>query len=202
MSNSQFECCSEMLKLTERYTIKTNKEITSLAEALEAARGKVYKAAVYLVHEFRFGYWRGNNFDFADGKSFDEKYLLEMRLFNDEEEIYLQKKGTMLLMRITDDLTSASDENKIKTVDSTSILFGKHCDSSLPKGFKKLGEPSRESSRESSRKISFIIPAEEVAKKYSLTTRSYIVYDKTTGQAGYGWSRWVSINPVQEKGGE
>lgn len=185
---------NKSLKLTERYTVKTEGTVSSLEEALKKAAGKNFKAAVYLVHEFRFGYWRGDHFEFADGKNFDEKYLLEMRLFNDTEEIYLQKKGCLLLVRTTEDAAADNGGCRIKTVDSTSRMFGRKCAASLPENFVKLYE--------SGRKISIVIPAEEQAEKYNLTTRSYVVYDKTTGQAGYGWYRWVSLQPAAGKDGE
>lgn len=154
----------------------------TLAQALALASGKEFKLIVYLYNEVKLGYFKDNKILFVDAEELDEKYFLQARLFNKNEEIWIQKtEDTFAVRQVTDGETGAL----CTVVDSSSEIFGKALDDIAAEGFVHLVEPGR--------KISMIIPAEKGAVRYELTTRSYITYDDCTGQAGFGYYRWVDI---------
>lgn len=154
-----------------------------------------YKVIVYAVNEVKLGYYNFNDdkkFIFPDDDEFNEKYIIELRLFNENEEIYLRKDNDINSYNariIKDNLDkSVTEAEKIITIDDASTLFGKKViDKNINDNFVKL--------QESGRKISLIIPSEDRAKYYALVTRSYITFDEKTGQAGIGYYRYLDIRP-------
>lgn len=154
----------------------------TLVQALALAADKEFKIIAYLYNEVKLGYFKDNKILFADAGELDEKYFLQARLFNKNEEIWIQKaEDTFAVRQITDGVAGAL----CTVVDSSSEIFGKAVDDIAAAGFVHLVEPGR--------KISIVIPAEKGAVRYELTTRSYITYDDCTGQAGFGYYRWVDI---------
>lgn len=153
----------------------------NLAEALSLLSPDRYYVATWLVNEFKLGYYELGQFIFADASLVDEKFLLELRIFNEQQELHVVRKGTGLHVSIITD----NKEGNTLTVDSSSQIFGKRVEADLPEGFVRLEEPGR--------KICFTIPATQKADKYYLKTRSYVEMNEKTGQAGFGFSRWVGI---------
>lgn len=150
-------------------------------ESLSKLKSDVeYLVAAWMVNELKLGYYQNGMFYFSESDVVEEKYLLEIRIFNEHEELYVVKRDDKFFTRL---IREGSGE-ALKAVDSTSIIFGKK-NAQLEAGFVKLVEKGR--------KISLVIPSSEDAEKYSLTTRSYIVVNNTTGQSGYGYYRWVRI---------
>lgn len=175
-----------VLNAAEHYSTCKKESVTTLADALAHLPAGKYKAVVYLDNEMRMGYFSDGEFLFADGKNFSECYLQQLRMFNEDVELWVMKRDEDLAVRLIEDNVKGSS---IKTVDSKSVLFGERVDVELPEGFVQLTERGR--------KISMAIPVEELATRYTLTTRSYITYDKETGQAGYGYYRWVRLAPLE-----
>lgn len=142
------------------------------------------KVTAHCMNELKFGYYTGGKFVFADASALDVKYLLQLRIFNADQELLLQRDSDIFQARYITD--TPDDSGSQEYVDSGSPLFGgRDTAAKLPQGFVRLVE--------SGRKISMIIPAEKTAKNYLLITRSYITYDAKTGQAGYGFWRFVAI---------
>ncbi len=142
------------------------------------------KVIAHCMNELKFGLYTGGKFVFADDSELDEKYLLQLRIFNSNQELLLQRDGDVFQARYITD--TPDDNGSQEYVDSHSPLFGdRDTAAKLPQGFVRLVE--------SGRKISMTIPADKTAKNYLLITRSYITYDEKTGQAGYGFWRFVSI---------
>ena len=182
------------LHVEKMYSLKKEEQTDkNLSEYLtEKAQGS-YKVIWQAVNELKFGYYNYNNdgkFIFADGITPSEKYVMQIRLFNENEEILLQKDGGKYNVRIIQDKVNEKDEEmkEISVVDDASTLFGERTDSRInTKMFVRLVEKGR--------KISLTIPTEDTAKYYALVTRSYITFDTETGQAGYGYYRYLDIRP-------
>lgn len=168
--------------------VQIEKKVSSFAEALDEYANDNYIAVVHCVNEIKFGYYKNKQFYFADDKSLEEKYILQARLFNQDKELLLQRKENTFLVRFINDNSENDYDNKneMEYVDSKSPLFGdRDTKAKLPQGFVRLVEKGR--------KLSMIIPTDEVAKKYLLKTRSYIGYDEKTGQAGYKFWRYLAL---------
>lgn len=184
----------EYLHVEKMYSLKKEERTDkNLSEYLaEKAQGS-YKVVWQAVNELKFGYYNYNNdgkFFFVDGIMPSEKYVMQIRLFNSDEEILLQKDGGKYNVRIIkDSINRQTDKDEmVKVVDDASTLFGERADSKInTKEFVRLVEKGR--------KISLTIPTQDTAKYYALVTRSYITFDTETGQAGYGYYRYLDIRP-------
>ena len=180
------------LQVENMYSLKKEEQTDkNLSEYLaEKAQGS-YKVVWQAVNELKFGYYNNNDkFIFADEITPSEKYVMQIRLFNNDEEILLQKDGGKYNVRIIkDSINRQTDEDEmVKVVDDASTLFGERMEIKIDtKGFVRLVEKGR--------KISLTIPTEDTAKYYALVTRSYITFDTETGQAGYGYYRYLDIRP-------
>ena len=180
------------LQVENMYSLKKEEQTDkNLSEYLaEKAQGS-YKVVWQAVNELKFGYYNNNDkFIFADEITPSEKYGMHIRLFNNDEDILLQKDGGKYNVRIIkDSINRQTDEDEmVKVVDDASTLFGERTEIKIDtKGFVRLVEKGR--------KISLTIPTQDTAKYYALVTRSYITFDTETGQAGYGYYRYLDIRP-------
>ena len=180
------------LQVENMYSLKKEEQTDkNLSEYLvEKAQGS-YKVVWQAVNELKFGYYNNNDkFIFEDTIVPQEKYVMQIRLFNNDEEILLQKDGGKYNVRIIkDSINRQTDEDEmVKVVDDASTLFGERTEIKIDtKGFVRLVEKGR--------KISLTIPTQDTAKYYALVTRSYITFDTETGQAGYGYYRYLDIRP-------
>lgn len=171
--------------------------IKNIQEFLNQYAKNQYKVVIHAVNEIKFGYYNlqaDNNFTFADDKAIEEAYILQMRLFNQNEEILIKQdnddidNNTYIARIIKDSKEKKEQKQLVQVIDDASILFGERInDSKIKDGFAHLVE--------SGRKISLIIPTNEQAKAYALVTRSYIDFDEKTGQAGIGYYRYLDIRP-------
>ena len=181
------------LQIKEINSIKSECKInTSLKDFLAQNAQGSYKVIWRAMNELKFGYYNRENsssFTFYDNVVPDEKYLINLRLFNEVEEIMVQKSGSQYTVRIIkDEEVTSKETNNVQVVDDASTLFGERTDKNLQSSiFVKL--------KETGRKISMIIPTSDSAKYYALVTRSYITFDEKTGQAGYGYYRYLDIRP-------
>lgn len=183
----------EYLHIKRINSIKSECKIkTSLKDFLAQNAQGSYKVIWRAINELKFGYYNRENsssFTFYDNVVPDEKYLINLRLFNEVEEIMVQKSGSQYTVRIIkDEEVTSKETNNVQVVDDASTLFGERTDKNLQSStFVKL--------KETGRKISMIIPTSDSAKYYALVTRSYITFDEKTGQAGYGYYRYLDIRP-------
>lgn len=159
------------------------------------AEKSTYQVIAHFVNAIKMGWIKDGKIIFYDGDGLDEEYLLQIRVFNANEEIMLKKSRKGYAARIIKDTPNDNDDS-VKAVDSSSILFGER-QQPVKDGFAILYEEGR--------KIKLVIPTEENDKKYKLTTRSYITYNNdpnnggnvSTYQAGYGYWRYVGISAVK-----
>lgn len=173
-----------VLRAVNKKALIVNKSGVGLEDGLKLLQGGRHLAAAHFVNCVRFAYYENGSFRFANSSEIEEKYLQQLRVFNEQEELYLQRQGDKYYLQyINDEL----GEKSMVCVDSSSQFFGKRVQAELSRGFVQLWEPGR--------KIRLVLPASKEAETYQLITRSYVQYDAKTGQAGYSCYRWVAVLP-------
>lgn len=196
------------LELTERQSSRDEQICTkSIADILQGYAAGTYTVLIHCDYALVWGYYDSSTkiFTFADVTTplsdFEDTYVLQMRLFNETEEILLQRQYKNYRVRKICDhddgrmidiktVLAYPKKGYVYTVDSSSMLYGTKIQD-LSHGFCKL--------KDKNRKIDMIIAVQKTnSERYALTTRSYIDYDGQTGLAGYSDYRYVSVDPVAE----
>lgn len=175
---------------SERLAVSLERKEAALCEKLEVLGMKEANVVVWQVHGITWGRWQNGSLKLAGDAAKKCSLWLELRVFNEEEELHLKKSGDLWLGRWRKDGAGEATEY----VDSISRFWGEMVETAdLPEGYMKLEDAAR--------KLKQILPqAEERAKYYGLVTRSYIGYE-ATGQAGYADYRYVRIAAADVEGG-
>lgn len=175
---------------SERLAVSLARKEAALCEKLETLGMKEANVVVWQVHGIAWGCWQNGSLKLAGDVAKNCSLWLELRVFNEEEELHLKKSGDLWLGRWRKDGAGEATEY----VDSISRFWGEMVEAAdLPEGYMKLEDAAR--------KLKQILPqAEEHAKYYGLVTRSYIGYE-ATGQAGYADYRYVRIAAADVEGG-
>lgn len=175
---------------SERLAVSLARKEAALCEKLETLGMKEANVVVWQVHGIVWGCWQNSSLKLAGDVAKNCSLWLELRVFNEEEELHLKKSGDLWLGRWRKDGAGEATEY----VDSISRFWGEMVEAAdLPEGYMKLEDAAR--------KLKQILPqAEEHAKYYGLVTRSYIGYE-ATGQAGYADYRYVRIAVADVEGG-
>ena len=175
---------------SERLAVSLARKEAALCEKLETLGMKEANVVVWQVHGITWGRWQNGSLKLAGDAAKKCSWWLELRVFNEEEELHLKKSGDLWLGRWRKDGAGEATEY----VDSISRFWGEMVEAAdLPEGYMKLEDAAR--------KLKQILPqAEEHAKYYGLVTRSYIGYE-ATGQAGYADYRYVRIAAADVEGG-
>lgn len=175
---------------SERLAVSLARKEAALCEKLETLGMKEANVVVWQVHGIVWGCWQNGSLKLAGDVAKNCSLWLELRVFNEEEELHLKKSGDLWLGRWRKDGAGEATEY----VDSISHFWGEMVEAAdLPEGYMKLEDAAR--------KLKQILPqAEEHAKYYGLVTRSYIGYE-ATGQAGYADYRYVRIAAADVEGG-
>ena len=175
---------------SERLAVSLARKEAALCEKLEVLGMKEANVVVWQVHGITWGRWQNGSLKLAGDAEKKCSLWLELRVFNEEEELHLKKSGDMWLGRWRKDGAGEATEY----VDSISRFWGERVEAAdAPEGYMKLEDAAR--------KLKQILPqAEERAKYYGLVTRSYIGYE-ATGQAGYADYRYVRIAAADVEGG-
>ena len=175
---------------SERLAVSLARKEAALCEKLETLGMKEANVVVWQVHGIVWGCWQNGSLKLAGDVAKNCSLWLELRVFNEEEELHLKKSGDLWLGRWRKDGAGEATEY----VDSISRFWGEMVEAAdLPEGYMKLEDAAR--------KLKQILPqAEERAKYYGLVTRSYIGYE-ATGQAGYADCRYVRIAAADVEGG-
>lgn len=162
--------------------VKWNGDLQSVLQA--HLKPQDYKVVAFCMDKVMLGYINAGccNIVFPAGNELNEKYLLELHVFNGEQELLVRKTNGMLKVRNIVDSTTENDNEKIDCVDDCSKIFG--CPVEFRDGFVTLVEAER--------KFSLMVPAYKQADCF-LVTRSYIVSDEATGLSGYGYYRYLDI---------
>lgn len=175
---------------SERLAVSLERNETALCEKLETLGMKEANVVVWQVHGITWGRWQNGSLKLAGDAAKKCSLWLELRVFNEEEELHLKRSGDLWLGRWRKDGAGEATEY----VDSISRFWGERVEAAdAPEGYMKLEDAAR--------KLKQILPqAEEHAKYYGLVTRSYIGYE-ATGQAGYADYRYVRIAAADVEGG-
>lgn len=175
---------------SERLAVSLARKEAALCEKLEVLGMKEANVVVWQVHGIVWGCWQNGSLKLAGDAAKKCSLWLELRVFNEEEELHLKKSGDLWLGRWRKDGAGEATEY----VDSISRFWGERVEAAdAPEGYMKLEDAAR--------KLKQILPqAEERAKYYGLVTRSYIGYE-ATGQAGYADYRYVRIAAADVEGG-
>ena len=157
-------------------------------EALEkelAGLSAPAKAVIWQQHRLIFGRWEEGKLSLADGSPLEAELILELRVFNEQEELHLVRSGEKLTGRLAQD--GAGEQQSY--VDSISPLWGK-TSGEAPAGYARLKDEDRQ--------LELVVPVSEQGSRYGLVTRNYIMASPLTYQAGYGDYRYVSITATRE----
>lgn len=128
-----------------------------------------------------------------DDAVLDVNLLQELRIFNDDAELYITRYGRGFKARMVMDSDTAEDAVDVEYVDAVSRLWGKCI----------KYDADTMVLEDKDRKLQMALPAIGVkAEYYGLVTRNYIGYDKDTHQAGYVDYRYVRIAAADIEGGE
>ena len=140
---------------------------------------------VWQRQQILWGCWDGAAFVFANQDALDENQILEIRVFNENEELHLYRRHGAYEGRYVCDGTGEVQSH----VDTLSRLWG----------HKTAHDGTFVTLKDDERFLSMTVPCQEKADYYGLVTRSYIEADAKTGQAGYTDYRFVRIE--SEEGG-
>ena len=167
---------------SERLAVSLARKEAALCEKLETLGMKEANVVVWQVHGITWGRWQNGSLKLAGDAAKKCSLWLELRVFNEEEELHLKKSGDLWLGRWRKDGAGEATEY----VDSISRFWGERVEAAdAPEGYMKLEDAAR--------KLKQILPqAEEHAKYYGLVTRSYI---------GYEDYRYVRIAAADVEGG-
>lgn len=138
---------------------------------------------VWQRHQISWGRWDGSSLVFANQEALDENQILEIRVFNENEELHLYRHHGAYEGRYVCDGTGEVQSH----VDTLSRLWG----------HKTAHDGSFVTLKDSERFLSMTVPCQEKADYYGLVTRSYIDVDSDTGQAGYSDYRFVRIESAE-----
>lgn len=160
-------------------------DITVLCQHLNGTGSIV----LWMHHAVLWGRWDGTNVYWSDATKYDGTGIVEVRVFNDREEVYAQHIEGNLIGYHVEDVPSNDDEMAIQFVDSIHPLFGEF--SGSQEGFAILADTGR--------KMKQVVPTELQGKRLGLKTRNYVTASHITGQAGYSQYRYVGIVDIKEE---
>lgn len=144
--------------------------------------------------ELVWGTWDGHAAELSDGSAIEPRLVLELRLFNETEELHLTRCGKAFRGRHVRDLPAGETADGARAWDRTDLLarFWGHetADENCPRGYVTLEDKERD--------IEMKVPcAQPGADDYGLLTRNYVgTACEETGQAGYVDVRFVAILPM------
>lgn len=144
-------------------------------------------AVVYLYNKILIARKQNNKLLLYDNETFDLKYLLKLRVFNEQTELLIWKGNESMFnmrLRIDDDIEGASEKTVINT---RQIIWGTRL-TRLKNGWSELSE--RRGTR-------LIVPFENLVidnekNRLELWVRNYVEFNQY-GQAGYSDCRFVKF---------
>ena len=188
---------SDGLKLCNTNTmvekVEINSEVISRIKVL--FREKSYIVA-YHVNEVLFGTIEENEFNFPDEKQIEVDYLLQLRVFNKNKELYLRKKKNLFVGRLrTDNDKDVNENKKIQYVEANQIILGTQS-KNIDGKYTVLTEAKL---FHKGIRIPDIVTNISEKKRLAIKTRNYIGYNGAL-QAEYIDSRFVEFSLVEEGG--
>lgn len=147
------------------------------------------RIVLWMHHAVLWGQWNGTQIHWSDATQYDETGIIEVRVFNANEEVYAQCVDGNLVGYHVQDAPSDGEAMEIQFVDSIHPLFGELCGSQ--EGFAILADTGR--------KMKQVVPTVLQGKRLGLKTRNYVTVSHITGQAGYSQYRYVDIVDMTEE---
>ena len=144
---------------------------------------------LWMHHAVLWGKWDGTEIRWSDATQYDGTGIVEVRVFNANEEVYAQCVDGNLVGYRVQDAPSDNEGMEIQFVDSIHPLFGEFSRSN--DGFAVLADKGR--------KMKQVVPTDLQGKRLGLKTRNYITSSHITGQAGYSQYRYVDIVDMTEE---
>jgi CRISPR-associated protein (TIGR03984 family) len=137
----------------------------------------------YLNYKVLFGRLTADKLIFYENECFEPRYLLELRAFDENEELRLKRRNGKFFWRRRNDGIGKPCE----LVEAKQLLWGKLSDTNA-EGWQLLEEE---------RGFSLIVPYSggKVGQRLAIQTRNYIEYNEL-GQAGYADSRLMRLGEV------
>lgn len=171
-------------------TVKTiQSEVTAIqvkqwSELANYLRGQDYTAVLYCDDGVKIGHYREGAFDGANGEIKDLRHVQTLRIFNENEELMLKRKGNTWSGRLRTDYLSGET---IEVNDREQILVGTSATTGAP-GFTTISEE---------RGACLELPLENITiddqkQRAYIATRNYIGYLETH-QASYIDTRFVKL---------
>jgi CRISPR-associated protein (TIGR03984 family) len=133
------------------------------------------------INKIIWGKFENNKFITPAEFELSESLIKDIRVFNQDKEIFISKKYNSYGYRIFEDNNS---DNEMEYVVSKARLWGQQT-KKYENGFVELLDQKR--------KIKMVIPVDIDSDYYELKTFNYIDYDELTKQAGYVDNRFVAI---------
>ena len=177
------------LQLKECNSIKEKINCNCLIQDIEDIfKDKLQSPSVIIVWQIQniiCGKYENGQMTFSNENEVNPTHWLECRIFNQNEEIHLKRRGDRLRGRyICDEIGQGTFYT-----DSFSRLWGE--ESGNTDGYIHLLDRER--------KLYMEVPCDEVgAKWYGLLTRNYIDSDVETGLSGYVDYRFIAIEPAKD----
>jgi CRISPR-associated protein (TIGR03984 family) len=147
-------------------------------------QGTSYSAFFMMDHAVCIGKYTNNTFILPPGLSFEPVYLIGLRIFNCEEELYIWRLSNQELgYRHRDEVSMQGEEAEV--IDAAHLLWGSVASFNGDNEWVILKD---------SRGIELIIPAEgyQIGSRVLLKTRNYIK-DNPLGQYGYVDCRFMKL---------
>lgn len=183
-------------------------DMEHLADVIRKNCSTAAIVAEWLPDKLLWGRYDGKSFSMFDDKRLSEN-MLEMRIFNENTEIYVRRSGKGFRVRILQENNGTGSETEY--VDSQARLWGDSCIHAYlancepperapswmmpdipPDGYVHLEDVQR------GIEMTIPVPAGRPSSFYSLVTRSYIGY-LANSQATYTDTRYVAIIGEEEE---
>ena len=159
----------------------------AFSEEIKKFMPKPGTVIVWSYAGIQWGTWDGVHIALSRGTA-NPKDVLELRVFNRDEELHLLREDGSFVGRLIADGTGESCYH----VDSFSRLWGERdMQADIPEGYVRLADHDR--------KLEMDVPFDgttENLKYLGLETRNYVTSDASTGLSGYGDYRYLAIEPA------
>ena len=187
---SGIELALDKPKIVTGQVSRTPVQLENSREALlEELQGHAPgNVVIWMMQGIVWGTWDGAALSFVDDTEVLADYWLEIRVFNENEELHLHRCGSQLTGRWLKDEGAEASEY----VDAIARLWGSREEAD---GKLQLADHPR--------KLRLDLPVQDdmTATYYGLVTRNYIGTSPVTHQAGYRDYRFVRIAPADVKEG-
>ena len=183
------ELLKESLKVQDIYStvVPLHKVVAEQGALMQCLADNLSGNATVVIWQMQkvvFGTWQNGILALTDTIDTEPVYWLELRAFNDNEEIHLIREAECFDGRLRRDVPGTGSQ----CVDSASPLWGER--TAVFDNCAVLEDRAR--------KIKMEIPVKDTTgKKYGLVIRSYIEEDRETGLSGYYDYRYMAVEVLE-----